>query len=73
MQGRRFTPLDNAVANREAISRIKSLYLRGKISREVAEALATPVIARINKRQQEIAKKYGKKRYPKTTFIGLMR
>jgi hypothetical protein len=70
---RHSTPLDNAVANREAIDRIKSLYLRGKISREVAEALARPVIERINKRQQEIAKKYGKKRYPKTTFIGLMR
>ncbi len=67
------TPLENAAANREAINRIKSLYLRGKISREVAEALASPVIARINKRQQEIAKKYGKRRYPKTTFIGLMR
>jgi hypothetical protein len=67
------TPLENAAANREAIDRIKSLYLRGKINREVAEALARPVIERINKRQQEIAKKYGKKRYPRTTFIGLMR
>lgn len=67
------TPLENATANREAIDRIKSLYLRGRISREVAEALARPVIERINKRQQEIARKYGKKRYPKTTFIGLMR
>jgi hypothetical protein len=73
MYRRGHTPLDNAAANREAIDRIKSLYLRGKISREVAEALATPVIERINKRQQEIAKKYGKRRYPKTTFIGLMR
>jgi len=67
------TPLENAAANREAIDRIKSLYLRGKITREVAEALATPIIERINKRQQEIARKYGKRRYPKTTFIGLMR
>lgn len=73
MYARRFTSLDNAVANREAIAHIKSLYLRGKITREVAEALAEPVINRINKRQQEIAKKYGKKRYPKTTFIGIMR
>ena len=63
----------NAVSNREAIAHIKSLYLRGKISREVAEALAEPVISRINKRQQEIAKKYRKRSYPKTTFIGLMR
>jgi hypothetical protein len=73
MYARRFTSLDNAVANREAIAHIKSLYLRGKIDRRVAEALAEPVINRINKRQQEIARKYGKKSYPRTTFIGLMR
>ena len=73
MYARRFSSLDNAVANREAIAHIKSLYLRGKIDRQVAEALAEPVINRINKRQQEIAKKYGKRRYPKTTFIGLFR
>ena len=65
--------LSEAANNREAIARIKNLYLRGKISREVAEALATPVIERINRKQQEIAKKYGKRSYPKTTFIGLMR
>jgi len=73
MQGSHVTPLDNAVANREAIAQIKSLYMRGRISREVAEALAEPVINRINKRQQEVAKKHGKRSYPKTTFIGLMR
>jgi hypothetical protein len=73
MYTKRFTSLDNAIANREAVDHIKSLYIRGKITREVAEALAEPVINRINKRQQEIAKKYGKKNYPKTTFIGLMR
>jgi len=73
MQVKRFTSLDNAVANREAIAHIKSLYLRGKISREVAEALAEPVINRINKQQQEIALKYNKRSYPKTNFIGLMR
>jgi hypothetical protein len=65
--------LANAVSNREAIAQIKSLYLRGRISRDVAEALAEPVINRINKQQQVIAKKYGKRNYPKTTFIGLMR
>jgi hypothetical protein len=70
MQGKDLT---EAASNREAIDRIKSLYLRGKISREVAEALVRPVIERINKRQAEVAAKYGKKRYPKTTFIGLMR
>lgn len=69
----RYSRLDNAVSNRESIAQIKRLYLSGKITREVAEALASPVIARINKQQQEIAKKYGKRNYPKTTFIGLMR
>jgi len=73
MLGKHFAPLDNAVANREAIERIKSLYLRGRISRDVAEALATPIIERINKRQAEVARKWGKKNYPKTTFISLMR
>ena len=73
MRTKRFTSLDNAVANREAIAHIKSLYLRGRISREVAEALAEPDINRINKRQQEISRKHGKKNYPRTTFIGLMR
>ena len=73
MYHRLTTKLDNAASNREAIDRIKSLYLLGKINREVAEALAAPVIKRINRRQLEIAKKYGKKNYPKTTFIGLMR
>ena len=65
--------LTEAANNREAIDRIKSQYIRGIISRQVAEALARPVIERINKRQAEVAAKWGKKRYPKTTFIGLMR
>ena len=69
----RYSRLNNAVSNRESIAQIKRLYLSGKITREVAEALASPVIARINKQQQAIAKKYGKRNYPKTTFIGLMR
>lgn len=70
MQGK---DLSEAVCNRECIERIKSLYIRNKISREVAEALASPIIDRINKRQQEVAKKYGKRNYPRTTFISLMR
>jgi hypothetical protein len=65
--------LSEAVNNREAIAHIKSLYLRGRINREVAEALATPIIERINRKQKEVALKYGKRGYPKTTFIGLMR
>lgn len=65
--------LSEAANNRECIERIKSLYLRGKISREVAEALARPVIERVNKRQLEIARKHGKRSYPKTSFAALMR
>lgn len=70
MQGKDLTEAAN---NRETISRIKSLYLRGKINREMAEMLATPIINRINRRQAEVALRHGKKNYPKTTFIGLMR
>jgi hypothetical protein len=73
MQYKRPAPLNNAVANREAIAHIKSLYQRGRITRDVAEALASPIIARINKQQQSIALSRGIKNYPKTTFIGLMR
>lgn len=65
--------LSEAVANREAIAHVKSLYIRGRITREMAEALARPTIERINKRQQEIAKKHGKRGYPKTSFVSLMR
>jgi hypothetical protein len=70
MQGKN---LNEAVCNRETIARIKSLYIRGKINRETAEMLATPIINRINKKQQKIARNHGKRSYPKTTFIGLMR
>jgi len=70
MQGKDLTEATN---NREAIAHIKSLYMRGRISREVAEALANPVIERVNRKQKAIALKYGKRSYPKTTFIGLMR
>ena len=70
MQGK---DISEAANNREAIAHIKNLYLSGKISREVAEALASPVIERINRKQKAIALKHGKRNYPKTTFIGLMR
>lgn len=70
MQGK---DLSEAANNRETIARIKSLYLQNKIDRQTAEMLATPIINRINKRQAEVALRYGKKNYPKTTFIGLMR
>lgn len=62
-----------AIENREAIRRIKLLYDQGKISREDAKAISTPIIQRINERQKEIAKKWGKKNYPKENFISLMR
>ncbi len=69
MQGKDLTEAAN---NREAITRIKSLYIQGRISRETAEALSEPIITRINKRGEQIAKKWNKKYYP-LNFIGLMR
>lgn len=69
MQGKDLT---EAAANREQIQHIKSLYLRGVVTKEVAEALAKPVLERINKRQAAIARKWHKKHCP-MTFIGLMR
>ena len=62
-----------AVENREAIRRIKLLYDQGKISREDAMVISDPVIKRINERQTEIAKKWGKKNHPKTNFTNIMR
>jgi len=70
MQGK---DLSEAISNRESIERIKRLYLSGKIDRKVAEALASPTIARINERQAEIYRKWGKKNFPKTNFVSLMR
>ena len=72
MQTRRFTSLDNAVANREAIADIKRRYLRAEITREQAKLEAAPIIDRINKRGAEISKKW-KKNFSPQTFIGLMR
>ncbi|WP_438979889.1 hypothetical protein [Polynucleobacter sp.] len=64
---------DQAIKNREAIEKIKSLYNRGLISRKAAQELAEPVIKRINKRGAEIAKEHGKKSYTGVDFINLMR
>jgi hypothetical protein len=72
MNTKRFTSLDNAVANREAIQDIKRRYLRAEITREQAKLEAAPIIERINKRGAEISKKWGR-RYAPQTFIGLMR
>lgn len=65
--------LDAAAKNREDIAAIKHRYLTGQITREEAQRQAAPVIERINAKMQEIAKKHGKRSYPKMTFIGLFR
>ncbi|HUB94077.1 MAG TPA: hypothetical protein VMB52_06260 [Verrucomicrobiae bacterium] len=65
--------MDLAATNRQQVADIKKRYLNGFITREQAQAEAEPVIERINARQQEIARKFGKTNYPKTTFTGLMR
>lgn len=65
--------LTSATDNRAAIADIKIRYASGEISRDKAKRLAQPVIDVINLKQAEIAKKYGKKNYPKMDFIGLMR
>lgn len=66
-------PESVAVNNRKEIANIKMLYDTGKISREEAKQLAEPVLKRIYDRQQEIAAKYGVKKYPKLDFINAMR
>jgi polyhydroxyalkanoate synthesis regulator phasin len=65
--------LTTAVKNRKAIADIKRRYDKGQISREQAKTLAQPVIDKINARNEEIARKYGKKYYPKLDFINAMR
>ena len=67
------TNLDTAVANRQAIAYIKRRYDTGRITRDEAKILAEPVLDRINAKQAEIAKKYGKKNYPKLDFINAFR
>ncbi len=65
--------LTTATTNRADIDDIKRRYLTGQITRQQAQLEANPVIERINAKQQEIARRYGKRNYPKTTFIGIMR
>ena len=65
--------LDAAAKNREDIADIRRRYLSGQITREQAKLEAAPVLERINTKMQEIAKKHGKRNYPKLDFIGIMR
>lgn len=62
-----------AVKNRMDIAEVKKRYDNGEINREQAQREAQPIINRINAGRAEIAKKYGKKSYPKESFINLMR
>ena len=63
---------NEAISNREAIADIKRRYAQGLISREQAKNEAEPVINRINKKGQEIAKKHNVKYYS-VDFVNLMR
>jgi polyhydroxyalkanoate synthesis regulator phasin len=65
--------LTTAVSNRQAIAIIKRRYSTGEITRDEAKVLAEPILNRINSKQAEIAKKYGKKNYPKLDFINALR
>ena len=64
--------MEEAVRNRAEIYNIKRCYSLGLISREQAKLEAKPVINRINKTGQQIAKKHKVKYYP-VDFINLMR
>ena len=64
--------MEEAVRNRTEIADIKRRYLLGLISREQAKLETKPVINRINKTGQQIAKKHKVKYYP-VDFVNLMR
>lgn len=61
-----------AAQNREAIAQIQTRLALGQITYDQAKEQAAPVIARINDRAKEIAKKYGKSHH-EITFKELMR
>jgi hypothetical protein len=65
--------LTTAAENRKTLANIKHRYDRGEISREQAKSLAKPVLDKINERSLEVARRYGKKYYPKLDFINAMR
>lgn len=64
--------LSQAVANRQAIAKIKRRYDTGEISREEAKRLAQPILDRINAKTHEIAARQGRKSY-KLDFVSVMR
>ncbi len=63
---------DEAIRNRIAIAKIKSRYYSNEITREKAKLLAEPILKRINKRAEMIAKRHGKKPYT-IDFSSVMR
>lgn len=65
--------LDQATKNRQEIADIKHKYLSGEITRDEAKRLAQPILDRINARAIEVAKKHGKRNYPKFNFAEAMR
>lgn len=52
---------DQAIINRESIARIRSALNMGQITFDEARKMAEPIVASINERSREIAKKYGAK------------
>ncbi len=64
--------MSDAENNRMAIQDIRSRLLFGRINYEQAKEEARPIVARINDKGQQIAKKYGRRFHP-IRFEGLMR
>jgi nucleoid-associated protein YejK len=54
--------MNQAEQNREELKKIRDFYNAGELSRNEAIAMAQPVIDRVNKKADEIAKKYGIKK-----------
>ena len=52
---------EEAIKNRQILYGIKNRLLYGEISYEQAKAEAEPIIANINEKATELAKKYGMK------------
>lgn len=63
---------NQAVQNREQLQVIRRRMVQGEISYAEAKELAAPVIADINAKAKEIAKKYGK-RPQLVSFAAIMR
>ena len=66
--------MTTANSNRSKIEEIKISYNLGKITREEAKALASPIINSVNAKAEELSKKYGfSKSHGKVNFNSLMR